>query len=237
MALINCKECGEQVSTQAASCPKCGAPVFIKKKGPNGCMMTLIILVSVIILIYVLGGINSNSLNVLHAKNETVKNVDAEAKSLPTEQVKDSSPAQPVSNWQKGSVKDEMTDKERPYAAITSLNGAAFNFPYHVEGGSKATIVIRRDIKNKVAYVMVEKGQMICSYDGCTVQTKSESGVIKNWRASEAAPGVHNAIFISDSEGFENYIKKSKKIRIGVEFYEYGIKSFDFDVSNYPGLN
>lgn len=27
MALIPCAECGSQVSTQAAACPKCGAPV------------------------------------------------------------------------------------------------------------------------------------------------------------------------------------------------------------------
>ncbi|RYF32898.1 MAG: zinc ribbon domain-containing protein [Comamonadaceae bacterium] len=27
MALVACSECGKQVSTQAASCPSCGAPV------------------------------------------------------------------------------------------------------------------------------------------------------------------------------------------------------------------
>ena len=27
MALINCKECGKQISDKAASCPHCGAPV------------------------------------------------------------------------------------------------------------------------------------------------------------------------------------------------------------------
>ena len=27
MALINCKECGAQVSTQAKSCPSCGAKI------------------------------------------------------------------------------------------------------------------------------------------------------------------------------------------------------------------
>ncbi|PCQ44939.1 zinc-ribbon domain-containing protein [Citrobacter freundii] len=32
MALIKCKECGEQVSDKAASCPKCGAPIAKKTK-------------------------------------------------------------------------------------------------------------------------------------------------------------------------------------------------------------
>lgn len=33
MALVNCSECGNPVSTAAASCPKCGAPVGSDKIG------------------------------------------------------------------------------------------------------------------------------------------------------------------------------------------------------------
>ena len=31
MAMTKCKECGADVSTQAESCPKCGAPISPKK--------------------------------------------------------------------------------------------------------------------------------------------------------------------------------------------------------------
>lgn len=34
MALITCKECGKQVSDQAASCPHCGAPVKATAPSP-----------------------------------------------------------------------------------------------------------------------------------------------------------------------------------------------------------
>ena len=30
MALINCHECGNQVSDNAVACPKCGAPVLVR---------------------------------------------------------------------------------------------------------------------------------------------------------------------------------------------------------------
>jgi len=30
MALINCHECGNQVSDNAVACPKCGAPVIVR---------------------------------------------------------------------------------------------------------------------------------------------------------------------------------------------------------------
>jgi uncharacterized membrane protein YvbJ len=33
MALIRCPECGNQVSTAAASCPKCGVPISSKGAG------------------------------------------------------------------------------------------------------------------------------------------------------------------------------------------------------------
>lgn len=56
MALITCKECKAEVSNQAASCPKCGAP--IKKSGMGwGCMITALILT----LLFVLFGIDDHS--------------------------------------------------------------------------------------------------------------------------------------------------------------------------------
>ena len=32
MALINCEECGKEISDKAASCPGCGAPVAMSEK-------------------------------------------------------------------------------------------------------------------------------------------------------------------------------------------------------------
>lgn len=35
MALINCPECGAEVSDRAPSCPKCGAPIANKTEAPQ----------------------------------------------------------------------------------------------------------------------------------------------------------------------------------------------------------
>ncbi|WP_208091569.1 zinc ribbon domain-containing protein [Cronobacter sakazakii] len=238
MALINCKECGEQVSTKAETCPKCGAPVSLRKKGPSGCMMLIIIAVSALVLILFLVNLSGGSASSNKSADSIKSNEHVSSNSEESDKVIDSvaQTSQPKKNWQEGSVKDEMTDKIRPYLANTSINGAEFNFPYNVDGGSKVTIVIRKDPKEKVAYVLIEKGFMLCSYQSCSIQTRSESGKIKKWEAVEASPGVHNVLFIRNAESFEKYIKENKKIRIGIEFYEYGVKSFDFDVSDYPGL-
>ncbi|MFL5762368.1 MAG: zinc-ribbon domain-containing protein [Bacteroidia bacterium] len=43
MALIKCKECGEQISNQAKSCPKCGSP--LQKKSGSGFLIFLLIII------------------------------------------------------------------------------------------------------------------------------------------------------------------------------------------------
>lgn len=51
MSLKKCKECGNEVSTKAESCPKCGA-VFSKKIGGcSGCLLTGIVIIFILIVI------------------------------------------------------------------------------------------------------------------------------------------------------------------------------------------
>lgn len=238
MSLINCKECGQQVSTKAETCPKCGAPVSLRKKGPSGCMMVVIITAIVLVFFFFLIKLNSvNSTDNKSVDNAEIKNQESPAPAS-TEKLSEPivQPQKKVNNWISGSVKDEMTEESSPYLMNTSINGAMFDFPYKVDGGSKVTIVIRKDPKEKVAYVLIEKGFMLCSYQSCSIQTRSDSGKLKTWEAAKASPGVHNVLFIRNAALFEKFIKENKKIRIGVEFYKYGVKSFDFDVSDYPGI-
>jgi hypothetical protein len=47
MALVKCKECGEQVSTEATTCPKCGAKAPKKKS-----LLTWIILIFIVLVVY-----------------------------------------------------------------------------------------------------------------------------------------------------------------------------------------
>lgn len=37
MAIINCKECGQEISSKAEKCPKCGNPINEKEK--EGCFL------------------------------------------------------------------------------------------------------------------------------------------------------------------------------------------------------
>ena len=57
MAIIKCKECGQEVSSKAENCPQCGNPINEKLKEGCflqtlniGCMVTIIIIVFIVIL-------------------------------------------------------------------------------------------------------------------------------------------------------------------------------------------
>lgn len=239
MAIIKCKECGNDVSTEALSCPKCGAVISKTGMKRPGCFALIVSLFALYYLVNYFGDKPKTDSNIAVTNSDTFKNDTAPQPVVQSPKKEEPAPATSASNinnWGEGTVKDEMTDKEKPYLFTRSLNGADFNFPYHVDGGSKATIVIRKDLKRKVAYIVIERGHIICSFDDCEIQTRSESGKIQKWSASEASPGVNTAIFIDNVNAFEHYIINNKKIRVGIEFYEYGIKSFDFNVSGYPGL-
>src|SRR5438128_1059418 len=47
MALVKCKECGEQISKKAAACPKCGAPAK-KKTSAFTWLVTILLLLGVV---------------------------------------------------------------------------------------------------------------------------------------------------------------------------------------------
>ena len=60
MAIINCKECGQEVSSNAEKCPKCGNPINEKSKEGcflqtlnMGCLITFGIILFIIILVII----------------------------------------------------------------------------------------------------------------------------------------------------------------------------------------
>lgn len=63
MALIKCRECGTEISNQAAACVKCGAPVksaiSAAPKGKMGCGTVIAAAVGLVVLVSVLGSLSN----------------------------------------------------------------------------------------------------------------------------------------------------------------------------------
>lgn len=143
----------------------------------------------------------------------------------------------PIINWHKEVTKDSVTGEVGDIIYNTSKNRVNFSFPYNVDGGSVLNLVFRKRKQGTDAYVVISKGQMICGYSDCSIRTKGDDGKLKKWAASSEASGRSDMIFIDNPKAFEKYIKKNKKVTIGVTFYQSGEQGFNFDVKDYPDLS
>ncbi len=53
MALIKCKECGKEISSEAPTCPGCGTPIKTPRKGLGCGGIFIIIFIGIIVLYYI----------------------------------------------------------------------------------------------------------------------------------------------------------------------------------------
>jgi RNA polymerase subunit RPABC4/transcription elongation factor Spt4 len=123
MALVKCKECGEEVSTKAKICPKCGA-----KAPKKTSIFTWLILVFIIVVVY---SVNQNPTST--SKNSASPTAIS---SNSTNQQKPSIPkkvAPPKPSWQsnKSKSKNEMTGAFSAYAFSPRVYPSdKMSFPY-----------------------------------------------------------------------------------------------------------
>jgi len=113
MALVKCKECGEQVSTKAATCPKCGA------KAPKKTSV-----VTWLVLIIIVFGVYSAmqappSPQTSKSQSTSVVPPTRSATESPSAPPK---PEKPASAWSFHTSKDEMSGKTTKYITSTSKN-------------------------------------------------------------------------------------------------------------------
>jgi len=113
MALVKCKECGEEVSTQAKTCPKCGA-----KAPKKTSIFTWLVLIFIVFIVYSVSQSPTTSVN-------SVSSNDSQ-KSLTTQKTP---PAKPT--WTTSTSKDKMTGKLSSYASSPiAIPSRKMGFPY-----------------------------------------------------------------------------------------------------------
>lgn len=71
MALIACRECGAQVSSEASKCPQCGVTLRKARRGPIGFLIKwTFILWNVLMIWWVVSGANAASHVATHSRAE-----------------------------------------------------------------------------------------------------------------------------------------------------------------------
>ncbi|ELW82113.1 zinc-ribbon domain protein [Acinetobacter sp. WC-743] len=214
MAIHPCKECGAQVSDKAKNCPQCGAKIV--KQVPSWIVVAIIFIACA----WVYSCVSDKS------KSSSQVSVNSASQSKQSEELK-------KENWEYLNKKDDMRDIETKFAFNESLNSVDFDFPY--SGGSKLTLILRKNPKNRDVMLSISKGQFICGISDCEAQFKFDDNPIKSITMSESDTHKSDTLFVTfdkTEDEIINKLKSSKKLVVEVKFYQEGAKQFTFDVSN-----
>lgn len=219
MALIKCKECGNQLSSKAKACPGCGA----KPAKGVGVLGWIFVIVIVLPLAWNFG-------------TGMGKPAPGSAASSATTPAKQSTPAKAAPNWSRSEFKDQMTDETTVVVAAQSKNTTAFDFPYNQAGGSRLTLSFRRKGQELDAYLRIDKGQMLCGYSNCGFTLRITDGEVRPWTGLQSTTNDSDMMFVRDASQLETIVKSGKPFRVGIKFYQAGERVFEFDPAGYPGI-
>lgn len=151
MALVKCRECGEQVSTSAKSCPKCGA-----KPPRRTSLLTWIVLVFVIFMAYV----------AIQTRTTSTSSGNSSARSDSASSGSSQVPAQKP-QWEMSTETDKMTGKRQVYATSPTVPPTTrMEFPYR---DVKAWLGVGCSAKSEWAYIGFTKAPNL-------TDTETESG-------------------------------------------------------------
>lgn len=215
MAVKKCKDCGGQVSTNAKACPQCGAVV---KKGV-GILGWLFVIFIVLPIAWSIGkGMDRAS---------STPTVSSAAGTAPTP------PATPPKpKWIYSEYKDDMTGKPVKLARLESINGAHFEFPYEVKGGSKLTLYVRNSERGgSDVYMVIQKGQITCHISKCNFNIRVGDGQIKTVSGLPATSGNSDTAFFKNPAEMKNIFMTGKPFKLEVGFYSSAPQTFNFESS------
>lgn len=218
MALMKCKECGGPVSSEAKSCPKCGA------KPPKRTSL----------LTWVIGGlfawgVGSCVLRQQAAPTPAAQKPVAQAAAAAAADTKPAIPINVESGWEYTQETDPMTSKAAKYAKLLSENSLSLDFPY--AGKNYGQITVRQHPKWGLdVLVQVEKGQMLChSYDeSCKVTIRFDDGPPQRFGGAEPEDNSSTVIFLRDEARFLKEASKAKRILVQATFYQNGEQLLEF---------
>jgi len=241
MALINCLECGKEISDKATSCPHCGITLVPPKKEYESELMKahkeqkvenkesniqdssnrtkgMYTIIAMIIFL------------VLIVKSCSTPSVENESTVSPTvEEV--AAPVVTSQPWTYLDDVDKMSGKTSKFAYTTSTNTEQLGFPYN--GGTTMDLNVRKHPRMGTdVYITVNKGQLNHEYDGNSIMVKFDTESPQRYSVNEPSDNSRDTFFILGSKKFISKLKKSSKVIVEVEFYTDGNHQFEFNTAN-----
>lgn len=135
------------------------------------------------------------------------------------------------SSWSFSEDVDKMTSKKVSYASVTAKEELQFEFPYN--GGSVATLTVRKKDGANNIYLQITKGQFNSTYDGGNIRIKFDQNPPKRYSFSPASDASTDIIFINSTKDIISKLKSTKTLIIEAEFYNEGNRQIEFDVAGF----
>lgn len=221
MAIIKCKECGNEVSSKAKNCPKCGCKV----SNGIGCGTAI----GIVFLVFFTISVISSTERFLNGSSES-NNVNNNAQNIALTPTKVKSTD---NQWIYQQSADPMKKGLVYQAQILSTNTVNFDFPY--SGSQHGALTLRTHPRyGKDIIFNIERGQFLCpSYEGCTVLIRFDDEEPVKYSASTTADHSSETIFIQNYNKFVGKMLKSKRVRISANIYQESAPVFEFNVSQF----
>jgi hypothetical protein len=138
---------------------------------------------------------------------------------------------QAASRWSYSASEDKMGRKQST-ANVASTNTLEFGFPY--QGVQHATLVTRKSAEwGTNVFVMIERGQFLCGFQGCTANVRFDSGTIQRFSASGTTDHSTTVLFLNNGARFISQLRKAKIVRIEPTFYHEGSQTLEFDAQGF----
>jgi len=154
--------------------------------------------------------------------SDTIDTIKVFTDRKPVEELK------PPSPWTYHVSEDKMTSKQVRYASVSAPDKLMFEFPYN--GGSTATLTLRKKSGATDIYMNISEGQFNNTYEGGFVRIRFDKNSPRRYSFSPAADGSSDVIFLDATADLVKRLKKAKKIIIEAEFYNEGTRQIEFDV-------
>lgn len=188
--------------------------------------MKLLLFTASLLMLFACSGKKPDSQDKVRAQTETTANAEPEPPvGMASDKPATGSNVADAGKWQYERTTDK-TNNPVYKASTTSPTVLEFDFPYN--GGSTATLTIRKRASGTHVYIQVSKGQFNRSFQGGNARVRFDANPPVNYAFSAAENGSANVIFFDSEQAVLAKIKKARTMIVDVQFAGQGNRQIEF---------
>jgi len=225
MAMVKCRECGKEVSSQAKACPNCG----IKDPAPRTSLAKVFSIIGMILVAIVVFkcsfGVGESIDKATNPRNDNFTPPGASS----TTPVPAPLPPPLARQWRYSDEVDTMRKRSTKTAETTSLEELEFPFPYNKKPNYATLGLISKADGSKFAYLSIDHGQFLCHTYDCPVNMQVDGQPVKRLTGSAEGSGRADTIILPYGPTLA-LLKKGQVLTVEANFFQQGSRQMLFKI-------